>query len=97
MSSFKKIIPLLNRIIVRKIQPETKTNSGIIINKPDTNLYGKIVECGPGSYDSHGKIIPVLVKQGDTVMLPEYGGQPIKFNNEELFIYKDTDIIAKME
>jgi chaperonin GroES len=82
MSSFKKIIPLLNRIVVRKIQPETKTTSGIIINKPDTNSYGKIVECGPGSYDSQGKIIPVLVKQGDTVMLPEYGGQKIKLNDE---------------
>ena len=97
MSSFKKIVPLLNRIVVRKLQPDTKTSSGIIINKPDANSFGKIIECGPGSYDSNGKLIPVSVKQGDTVMIPEFGGQKVKLNDEELFIYRDTDFIAKME
>jgi chaperonin GroES len=97
MSSFKKIAPLLNRIVVRKLQPETKTSSGIIINKPDSNSYGKIIECGPGSYDSNGKLFPLSVQQGDIVMLPEFGGQKVKLNDEELFIYRDTDIIAKME
>jgi co-chaperonin GroES (HSP10) len=43
MSSFKKILPLLNRIVVKKLQPETKTSSGIIVNKPDANIYGKVL------------------------------------------------------
>ncbi len=95
--SFKRILPLLNRVVVRKLQPETKTASGIIVNKPDTNVYGTIVEAGPGSYDANGKLIPTAVKAGDKVMLPEYGGQKVKLGEEELFIYRDTDIIARLE
>ena len=97
MSSFKKILPLLNRIVIRKIEPQTKTASGIIINKPDTANYGVVLEAGPGVHDTTGKPIPMSVKAGDTVLLPEYGGQKVKLNEQELFIYKDTDIIGRME
>ncbi len=97
MSSFKRIIPLLNRIVVRKIQPQNKTTSGIIINKPDTQNYGVILEAGPGQYDNNGRIVPLSIKVGDTVMLPEFGGQKVKLGDQELYIYRDTDIVAKME
>lgn len=70
MSSFKRIIPLLNRIVVRKIEPQNKTSSGIIINKPDSQTYGVVLEAGPGQFDNNGKVIPLGVKVGDTVMLP---------------------------
>jgi co-chaperonin GroES (HSP10) len=43
MSSFKRIIPLLNRIVVRKIEPQSKTNSGIILTKPDNQNYGVVL------------------------------------------------------
>jgi co-chaperonin GroES (HSP10) len=43
MSNFKKILPLLNRIVIRKLEPQTKTASGIIINKPDTTNYGVVL------------------------------------------------------
>jgi chaperonin GroES len=55
-----------------------------------------VVEAGQGSLSNTGKLLEMSVKKGDTILLPEYGGQLIKLNNEELFIYKDTDIIAKM-
>lgn len=96
MSSFKKVLPLLNRILIRKLEPQTKTASGIIINKPETNNYGVVLEAGPGAHDSNGKLIPTALKVGDTVLLPEYGGQKVKLNDQELFIYKDTDIIARV-
>ena len=48
-------------------------------------------------YDQNGKLIPMGLKVGDTVLLPEYGGQKVKLNEQELFIYKDSDIIGKME
>jgi chaperonin GroES len=97
MSSFKKILPLLNRIVIRKLEPQTKTASGIIIGKPESANYGVVLEAGPGSYDSNGKVVPLSLKIGDTVLLPEYGGQKVKLNDQELFIYKDTDIIARLE
>lgn len=96
MSSFKRIIPLLNRIVVRKIEPQNKTTSGIIITKPDSQTYGVVLEAGPGSYDNLGKVVPLTVKVGDTVMLPEFGGQKVKLGEQELYIYRDTDIVAKM-
>lgn len=69
-ANFKKILPLLNRIVVRKVEPEAKTKSGLILQKPDSLNYGVVLEAGPGSYDSNGKIVPMSVKVGDTVLLP---------------------------
>lgn len=97
MSSFKRILPLLNRIVVRKIEPQTKTTSGIIINKAESVNYGVVVEAGPGNFDSNGKVVPMSVKVGDSVLLPEYGGQKVKLNDQELYIYKDVEIIARVE
>ena len=96
-TTFKKIVPLLNRIVVRKIEASTKTGSGLIVNKPDVNSYGTVMECGAGAYDNNGKIVAVNVKVGDQVLLPDYGGLKIKLNDQEFFIYRDTDVIAKME
>ena len=56
-----------------------------------------MLEAGPGSIDSNGKVIPVSVKVGDTVLLPEYGGTKVKLGEQELHIFRDTDIIAKLE
>ena len=68
--NFKRIIPLLNRIVVRKVEPEAKTKSGIILQKPDSMNYGVVVDVGTGAYDANGNLIPVNVKVGDNVMLP---------------------------
>ena len=76
--SFKRIVPLLNRIVVRKIEQQNKTTSGIIINKVESQNYGVVLECGPGQFDNNGKVIPLTVKVGDTVMLSEFGGQKVK-------------------
>ena len=98
MSSIKRILPLLNRIVVRKMEAQTKTASGIIVNKNlDSAEYGVVVEAGPGSFDSNGKTIPMSVGVGDRVLLPEYGGQKVKVSDQELFIYRDSDIVGKVE
>lgn len=81
-TNFKKIFPLLNRIVVRKIEPETKTKSGIILQKPDANNYGVVLEAGPGHFNEQGQRIPITVKVGDTVLLPEYGGSKIKLGEQ---------------
>jgi chaperonin GroES len=97
MSAFKRVLPLLNRIVIRKLEPQTKTTSGIIINKAESANYGVVIEAGPGAFDSEGKVIPVVVKIGDTVLLPEFGGQKIKLGEQELFIYRDSEIVARVE
>ena len=94
--NFKRILSLLNRLVIRKIEPEAKTKSGLILAKPDGLNYGVVLEAGPGAYDSHGKIVPLSVKVGDTVLLPEFGGTKVKLGEQELLLFKDTDIIAKL-
>ena len=97
MSAFKRVLPLLNRLVIRKLEPQTKTTSGIIINKAESANYGVVIEAGPGAFDSEGKVIPVVVKIGDTVLLPEFGGQKIKLGDQELYIYRDSEIVARVE
>ena len=96
-SNFKRILPLVNRIVVRKIEPEAKTKSGIILQKPEQFNHGVVLEVGPGARDNNGNLVPLSVKVGDTVLLPEFGGNKIKLGEQELLIYKDTDIIATLE
>jgi chaperonin GroES len=96
-TAFKKIFPLLNRVVIRKLEQTNKTASGIIVNKGDANLFGEVVEAGPGQYDSKGSLLATVLKSGDKVLLPDFGGQKVSLNNEELFIYRDSDIIAKVE
>ncbi|XP_048324911.1 10 kDa chaperonin, mitochondrial isoform X2 [Ziziphus jujuba] len=80
----KRLIPLFNRILVEKIVPPSKTNSGIILPEKTTKLNsGKVVAVGLGARDRDGKLIPLHVKEGDTVLLPEYGGTEVKLNDKE--------------
>lgn len=95
--SFKKLLPTLNRILIKRLEPQTKTASGIILQKPDGNSYATVVEVGPGNLNDKGEHIKLIVKKGDTVLLPDYGGVKVKLNNEEFFIYKDSEILARME
>lgn len=96
-TAFKRILPTLNRILVKKIEPQSKTASGIILQKTGDNLYGTVVEVGPGLTNEEGKQLKMAVNVGDTVLLPDYGGTKVKLENQELFIYRDTDILAIMK
>lgn len=81
--SYKRILPLVNRIVIRKLEAQTKTTSGILISKNDsTASYGVVTEAGPGSFDNNGKLVPLAVKIGDTVLLPEFGGQKVKLGEQ---------------
>ncbi|GAA0161813.1 chaperonin [Lithospermum erythrorhizon] len=57
---------------------------------------GRVVAVGPGSHDREGKIIPVSVKEGDTVLLPEYGGTEVKLGEKEYHLYRDDDILGTL-
>ena len=56
-----------------------------------------MIEIGPGALDNNGKLIPLAVNIGDRVLLPEYGGQKVKINDQELYIYRDSEIVGKLE
>jgi len=94
-----KIIPLRDRILIRRVGEEEKTKGGIII--PDAAkekpMQGKVIAVGKGSIDKNGKLIPLEVKEGDTVLLGKYAGTEIKIEGEEHVIVREDDILGIVE
>lgn len=94
-----KIKPLYDRVLVRRLEQEEKTKGGIII--PDTAkekpMQALILAVGEGSRDDNGKIVPLQVKVGDTVLFGKWAGTEVKIDGEELLIMKESDIIAIVE
>lgn len=93
----KRLMPLLNRVLVEKIVPPAKTHAGILLPETSTKLNsGKVLAVGPGLRDKAGNHIPVAVKEGDTVLLPEYGGTAVKLGEKEYHLYRDDDIMGTL-
>ncbi|KAI4385397.1 hypothetical protein MLD38_003428 [Melastoma candidum] len=93
----KRLIPALNRVLVEKIVPPAKTNTGILLPEKTTKLNsGTVVAVGPGARDRDGKLIPVTFKEGDTVLLPEYGGTEVKLGDKEYHLFRDDDILGTL-
>jgi len=91
-----KIIPLHDRILVKRVGEEEKTKGGIII--PDTAkekpMQGKVIAVGKGALDKDGRLIPLEVKEGDTVLFGKYAGTEIKIEGEEHLIVREDDILG---
>ncbi|KAL6525619.1 10 kDa chaperonin [Orobanche hederae] len=93
----KRFIPLFNRVLVEKLIPPSKTTSGILLPEKTSKLNsGKVVSVGPGFRDREGKLVPVSFKEGDTVLLPEYGGAEVKLGEKEYHLYGDEDILGTL-
>ncbi|MFA5900111.1 MAG: co-chaperone GroES [Hyphomicrobium sp.] len=94
-----KFRPLHDRVVVRRIEEDTKTSGGIII--PDTAkekpIQGEIVAVGPGSRDETGKVNPLDVKPGDRVLFGKWSGTEVKIDGEDLVIMKESDIFGVIE
>jgi chaperonin GroES len=92
-----KLQPMGDRLVVKPMQSEEKTKSGIYL--PDTAKEkpqeGKVVAVGPGRVTDDGKRIPMDVEIGDIVVYAKYGGSEIKIDDEELIIMRESDILAK--
>ncbi|KAK6122349.1 hypothetical protein DH2020_043969 [Rehmannia glutinosa] len=77
--------------------PPSKTTAGILLPEKSSKLNsGKVVAVGPGTRDKAGNSIPVAVKEGDTVLLPEYGGTQVKLGEKEYHLYRDEDILGTL-
>ena len=99
MLAFKTLRPLLNRVVIKKAEALTKTKGGIILTsgKEERLNFGTVLAVGPGKNLENGDLRETLVKVGDTVLLPEYGGAKVTLaGDEELFIYRDDDIMGTL-
>jgi len=94
-----KFRPLHDRVVVRRVEEDTKTAGGIII--PDTAkekpVQGEVVAVGPGARDEQGKVVPLDVKAGDRVLFGKWSGTEVKINGEDLLIMKESDILGVIE
>ena len=92
------IRPLGDRVVLRAVKREEKTSSGIVL--PDTAKEkpqeAEVVAVGPGRYED-GKLVEVSVKVGDRVIFSKYSGTEIKYNDEELLIVREADILGVVE
>jgi len=94
-----KVKPLRDRVLVKRIEEEEKTESGIII--PDTAKErpqtGIVVAVGQGKVLKDGKVMPLDVKVGDKVVFPKYAGTDIKIKGEEHLIMSEDEILGVVE
>ena len=94
-----KIKPLGDRIVIERIEQESKTAGGIIIpdNAKEKPKQGKVVAVGAGNKDENGKRIPVDVTVGDIVLFTQWGGNEIKLDGKEYLVLKEADVIGIIE
>ena len=94
-----KIRPLHDRVLVKRLEEERKTASGIVIpdsatEKPDQ---GQIIAVGTGKILEDGKVRPLAVKAGDRVLFGKYSGQTVKVDGDELLVMREEDLFAVIE
>ncbi len=91
--------PLHDRVLVRRLEEESKSSGGIII--PDTAkekpVEGEVLAAGPGARGDDGKIHPLDVKAGDRILFGKWSGTEVKIDGEELVIMKESDIMGIIE
>ena len=94
-----KFRPLHDRVVVRRVEEDTKTKGGIII--PDTAQekpsQGEVIAIGPGGRDESGKLIPLDVKVGELVLFGKWSGTEVKIDGQDLLIMKESDVMGVIE
>ena len=91
-----KFRPLHDRVVVRRVESESKTAGGIII--PDTAKEkpqeGEIIAVGSGARDEAGKLVPLDVKAGDRILFGKWSGTEVRLEGKDLLIMKESDILG---
>ena len=94
-----KFRTLHDRVVVQRVEEDTKTAGGIII--PDTAkekpMQGEVLAVGPGARDESGKLVPLDVRKGDRVLFGKWSGTEVKIDGQDLLIMKESDILGIIE
>ena len=93
------LVPLEDRVVVKLVDREDKTSSGIVL--PDTAQEkpqkATVIAAGPGKFDANGKLLPMPVKKDDLVLFAKYSGTEIKLDGEEYLVLRATDILGVLK
>ncbi len=94
-----KFRPLGDRVLVKRVEEESRTKGGIII--PDTAKEkpqeGEVVAVGPGARDDSGKVQPLELKAGDKILFGKWSGTEVKVDGQDLIIMKESDVLGVLE
>jgi chaperonin GroES len=95
----KQFLPTFDRVLVQRFAPELKTKGGVLLPEKSQGkvLEATVVAVGPGKTNEHGSLIPVSVKVGDRILLPEYGGTKVNLDDAEYYLFRDSDIMGKFQ
>ncbi|CAJ0927457.1 unnamed protein product, partial [Mesorhabditis belari] len=95
----KSFAPLFDRVLVERFTPELKTKGGIMLPEKSQGkvLEATVVAAGPGARNEKGDTVPMNVKAGDRVLLPEYGGTKVIIEDKEYSIFRESDILGKFK
>ncbi len=93
-----KFRPLGDRVLVKRVEEESKTKGGIIIpdsvkEKPSE---GEVIAVGPGARDDSGKVVPTELKKGDRILFGKWSGTEVKIDGEDLLIMKESDVLGTL-
>ena len=94
-----KVRPLHDRVVIRRLEEETKTAGGIVLpgSAQEKPSQGEVVAVGPGKSTDSGEVRPLDVKEGDKVIFGQYAGSTVKINGEELLIMSESEIFGVLE
>lgn len=94
-----KITPLSDFVLIKPLDAETKTPSGILLpdSAKEKPQLGTVMAIGPGGHDDHGNKVPMTVKVGQKVMYKKWGGNEVKVGMEEWLLVEQKDILAVVE
>ena len=91
--------PLGDRVLVKRVEEESKTKGGIII--PDTAKEkpqeGEVVSVGPGARDDKGVVNALELKAGDRILFGKWSGTEVKIDGQDLLIMKESDVLGVVE
>ena len=93
------VTPLFDRVLIKRSEELTKTKSGLYLpeSASEKPMQGVVLAIGQGRVDDEGKVTPLTVKVGDTVVFNKYSGTEVKVDGEERLIMKEEDILGILE
>ena len=94
-----KLRPLHDRVIIKRLEAETKSAGGIVIpdSAAEKPIRGEVIAAGTGKILEDGKVRPIAVKAGDKVLFGKYSGTEVKIDGEELLVMREEDLMAVIE
>ncbi|XP_071374867.1 10 kDa heat shock protein, mitochondrial [Centroberyx affinis] len=95
--AFRRFLPMFDRVLVERLTAEKVTKGGIMLPEKSQGkvLQATVVAVGPGSVNQKGNLLPMSVKVGEKVLLPEYGGTKVILDDKDYFLFRDADILGK--